>query len=161
MLFKEEDEQIEELKENDSTIKRDKIFENGYDSIIYDNSDIDFKISSSYDTGKEFIDSLEHEIFYETIVGEIENSRFKELNELNEDGSFVRLNKIQINEVYSYVKQKLPQFPKVHIFSIVQEYFDINPNKFYESLSNTFKKELIEELRSNGNLRGKTNRPLF
>jgi hypothetical protein len=43
----------------------------------------------------------------------------------------------------------------------VQDYFDINSNKFYDSLSNTFKKELIEELRNGGSLKEKTGGPLF
>ena len=42
-----------------------------------------------------------------------------------------------------------------------KDYFDVNSNKFYDSLSNTFKKELIEELRDLGNLREKTKGPLF
>ena len=55
----------------------------------------------------------------------------------------------------------LPEFPRIHIFSTIQDYFDVNSNKFYDSLSNTFKKELIEELRDLGNLREKTKGPLF
>ena len=49
----------------------------------------------------------------------------------------------------------------MQMFSIVQDHFDINSNKFYDSLSNTFKKELIEELRDSGNIREKTGGPLF
>ena len=47
------------------------------------------------------------------------------------------------------------------MFSILQEYFDVNSNKFYDSLSNTFKKELVEELRADGYLEDKLGGPLF
>ena len=55
----------------------------------------------------------------------------------------------------------LPNLAKIHVFSTIQDYFDVNSNKFYDSLSNTFKKQLIEELRELGNLHEKSTGPLF
>ena len=77
------------------------------------------------------------------------------------EGSFKKLNKLQINEVYSFTAMQLPNFSRIKMFSILQEYFDVNSNKFYDSLSNTFKKELVEELRADGYLEDKLGGPLF
>ena len=49
--------------------------------------------------------------------------------------------------------------PKIEVFSIVTSIYDISPDKFYESLSNTFKTELITELKRRGYL--KNHKSLF
>ena len=159
-----EDENQEEPKnELDETnnLTHDKIFDNTYETTMYQGPDTNFTLSSQYNKGKDFIDSLEYEMSYDVVMGVLEKSPFISFNKPDEDGGYKKLNKMQINEVYSYVIMKLPKFPRVQIFSIVQDYFDVNSNKFYDSLSNTFKKELIEELRIDGNLREKTGGPLF
>lgn len=145
----------------ETTLPQDKIFDNSYESTAYTGPDTNFELSPSYNRGKDFIDSLEYDMSYEVVMGVLEKSPFIKLNQSDEEGTYRKLNKLQINEVYSYVSASLPKFPRVQIFSIVQDYFDINSNKFYDSLSNTFKKELIEELRSTGNMREKTGGPLF
>lgn len=165
MIF--EDENIPEEKpqkdelDQESTLGQDKIFDNNYESTAYQGPDTNFTLSSQYNKGKDFIDSLEYDMSYEVVMGVLEKSPFVKLNKPDAEGTYKKLNKMQINEVYSYVSASLPNFPRVQIFSIVQDYFDINSNKFYDSLSNTFKKELIEELRSTGNMREKTGGPLF
>ena len=159
-----EDENQEEPKnELDETnnLTHDKIFDNTYETTMYQGPDTNFTLSSQYNKGKDFIDSLEYEMSYDVVMDVLEKSPFTAFNKPDEDGGYKKLNKMQINEVYSYVIMKLPKFPRVQIFSIVQDYFDVNSNKFYDSLSNTFKKELIEELRIDGNLREKTGGPLF
>lgn len=145
----------------ETTLPQDKIFDNSYETTAYTGPDTNFELSSSYNKGKDFIDSLEYDMSYEVVMEVLEKSPFIKLNQSDEEGTYRKLNKMQINEVYSYVSASLPKFPRVQIFSIVQDYFDINSNKFYDSLSNTFKKELIEELRSTGNMREKTGGPLF
>ena len=35
---------------------------------------------------------------------------------------------------------------EIDLFSVLSDYFDVFPNKFYNSLSNKFKDELIKEL---------------
>ena len=147
--------------DRETTLPEDKIFDNSYESTAYTGPDTNFELSSSYNKGKDFIDSLEYDMSYEVVMEVLEKSPFIKLNQSDEEGTYRKLNKMQINEVYSYVSASLPKFPRVQIFSIVQDYFDINSNKFYDSLSNTFKKELIEELRSTGNMREKTGGPLF
>jgi len=161
-----EDENIEpkdENKENEETtdLQRDKIFNNNYESTAYQGPDTNFQLSSSYNKGKDFIDALEYDMSYEIIMDVLEKSPFDKYNKPDAEGNYKKLNKMQINEVYSYVAMRLPDFPRVQMFSIVQDHFDINSNKFYDSLSNTFKKELIEELRDSGNIREKTGGPLF
>lgn len=161
-----EDENIEpkdENRENEETsnLQQDKIFNNNYESTAYQGPDTNFQLSSSYNKGKDFIDALEYDMSYEVIMDVLEKSPFDKYNKPDAEGNFKKLNKMQINEVYSYVAMRLPDFPRVQMFSIVQDHFDINSNKFYDSLSNTFKKELIEELRDSGNIREKTGGPLF
>ena len=148
-------------REETSNLQQDKIFNNNYESTAYQGPDTNFQLSSSYNKGKDFIDALEYDMSYEVIMDVLEKSPFDKYNKPDAEGNYKKLNKMQINEVYSYVAMRLPSFPRVQMFSIVQDHFDINSNKFYDSLSNTFKKELIEELRNSGNIREKTGGPLF
>jgi len=163
-MFEDENKPEEPIKENENeenSVDRDKIFDNNFESSGYDGSGTNFNISSQYNTGPDFIDKLEYDMAWETIEGVINKSKLTKFNQPDKDGVYKKLNKLQINEVYSYVVMKLPSFPRVQVFSVLQDYFDINSSKFYDSLSNTFKKELIEELRSGGDLREKTGGPLF
>jgi hypothetical protein len=100
-------------------------------------------------------------MIYEVVSKFLDESEFTSYNKPDKEGNFKKLNKMQINEVYSYALSEFGGFPRVQLFSVVQDYFDINSNKFYDSLSNTFKKELIEELRNGGSLKEKTGGPLF
>ncbi len=168
-MFDEENKNIKEEKPNgeidpldrETTLPEDKIFDNSYESTAYTGPDTNFELSPTYNKGKDFIDALEYNMSYEVVMEVLEKSPFIKLNQADEEGTYRKLNKMQINEVYSYVSASLPNFPRVQIFSIVQDHFDVNSNKFYDSLSNTFKKELIEELRSTGSMKEKTGGPLF
>jgi hypothetical protein len=150
----------------DSTtnLQKDKIFNNNYESTEFDTSPIKFQMSSQYEggsSGTNLEDNIEGKMAFEHISSVLDQSKYSSLNKPDADGNYKKLNKLQINEVYSYVVMTLPEFPRIHVFSTIQDYFDVNSNKFYDSLSNTFKKELIEELRELGNLREKTRGPLF
>jgi hypothetical protein len=66
---------------------------------------------------------------------------------MTSDGVSKKLNKVQINKVFSYVITSLGKdYSRVDIFGVLSDYFDVFPNKFYNSLSNKFKDELITEL---------------
>ena len=145
-------------------LQKDKIFNNNYESTDFDTTPIKFTVSSQYEggsNGTNLEDNIEAKMAFEHISSVLAKSKYSELNKPDSEGNYRKLNKLQINEVYSFVVMTLPEFPRIHIFSTIQDYFDVNSNKFYDSLSNTFKKELIEELRDLGNLREKTNGPLF
>ena len=145
-----------------SNLNKDKIFNNNYEATEYDTRKISFQVAPAFaGSSSSPEERIEDDMSY-TIVSEVlNNSKFKNLNKPDKEGSYKKLNKLQINEVYSYVVMQLPNFPRIQLFSVVQEYFDVNSNKFYDSLSNTFKKELIEELRKIGYMREKTGGPLF
>jgi len=54
---------------------------------------------------------------------------------------------MDINRVYSHIIEKIGDgYTRVDLFSVISDYFDVFPNKFYNSLSNKFKDELIKEL---------------
>ena len=147
-----------------TNLQKDKIFNNNYESTDFDTTPIKFEVDSRYQGGSQgtnLEDNIEGKMAYKHISGVLERSKFSELNKPDAEGSYKKLNKLQINEVYSFVVMTLPEFPRIHVFSTIQDFFDVNSNKFYDSLSNTFKKELIEELRDLGNLREKTRGPLF
>jgi hypothetical protein len=60
---------------------------------------------------------------------------------------------MQINQVYGFVLNSLPGTErKIEIFSILSDYFDIHPSKFYSSLSNKYKNDLIIELDQSMNI---------
>jgi hypothetical protein len=51
-----------------------------------------------------------------------------------------------MNEVFGYISSNLINIRRIDIFSHLTDYFDIAPAKFYSSLSNKYKNELINEL---------------
>ena len=145
-------------------LQKDKIFNNNYESTDIDTTPIKFKVSEEYQGGSgnlSFEDRLEQDMAFEVISEILDNSKFTVYNKPDAEGSFKKLNKLQINEVYSFTAMKLPALSRIKMFSLLQDYFDVNSNKFYDSLSNTFKKELVEELRSDGYLHDKLGGPLF
>ena len=48
---------------------------------------------------------------------------------------------------YEFISEEMKaKHSLVDVFSELCDYFNVNPTKFYQSLSNKFKEELIEEL---------------
>lgn len=140
-----------------SRTKTDKIFDNTFEQ----NEGFDensgkptFTVSEQY--GKKY-ESAEEEIHYQMLFDEVDklirDSKYQKLNEIKEDGKIAKLNKIQINEIYSLVVRTIGhKFNRIEIFSTVSDYFDIFPTKFYNSLSNKYKEALIMELDSRMNI---------
>jgi hypothetical protein len=157
---KTDDENYDDELDRTSNLQEDKIFNNNYELTDIDTTPINFTPVNGYQSSLTE-ENIEYNMIYEVVSSFLEESEFTKYNQPDAEGNFKKLNKMQINEVYSYVLSEFSSFPKVQLFSVVQDYFDINSNKFYDSLSNTFKKELIEELRSGGSLKEKTGGPLF
>ena len=90
-------------------------------------------------------------------------SRFKIFNEVDELGKCNKLRKTDINEVYGYIIDEMQEkWSRIDIFSEMCVYFDIKPVKFYSSLSNVYKEDLIQELdRKTGILEKKNIKKLF
>ena len=142
-----------EQEHEDEALKRDKIFDNDYEQ-----TELEFT-STTFSIDESFREKTIDEKIDENVVGEavksilIEAEKLKKFLIKNEKGEFSKINKSDINEIYSHVTSELKGHPKVEIFSVLTEYYDISPEKFYESLSNTFKTELIIELRNRGYLK--------
>lgn len=128
-----------------SRTKRDKIFDNKFDEIEYESQPITFKVNSGYEADAAVDDVIHDSILFEKVEALIANSKFAEYavyDGENED----RMGKSIINEIYLYVSQNVNEYTKTEIFSVLSDYLDIAPNKFYNSLSNLAKEELILEL---------------
>lgn len=165
-MFKDEKEPEKIQPEKDeldeyTNLQKDKIFNNTYESSGVSTAKISFNVSPQYSSTTNIEDSIEQKMAWRIVSELLDKSQFKELNKPDKEGNYKKLNKLQINEVYSFIVMQIPKFSRIQIFSVVQEYFDVNSNKFYDSLSNTFKKELIEELRTVGYMKEKTDGPLF
>jgi hypothetical protein len=90
-------------------------------------------------------------IHYDMIANKIHDlislSRFKEFNDVDDLGRCKKLKKTDINNVYGYIVDEMKSnFSRIDIFSEMCVYFDIKPDKFYSSLSNVYKEDLIQEL---------------
>jgi hypothetical protein len=142
-----------EEDENESGIKKDKIFENDFESSEFELPSTKFTVEHSY--REKSLEEKIDESFVKVSVEHIlqTNEKFRKYSTPNEDGEYPKINKSEINEVYSYIVNELPKLPKIEIFSILTEFYDISSEKFYESLSNTFKTQLIIELRNRGYLK--------
>ncbi len=140
-------------EEKEEELFRDKIFDNEFEQTELDTSEKKFSIDSNF--AEKTLDEKIDESMFNREVTEFINSAFrlKSLNTLKEDGTFPKINKSEINEIYRTVTENLTHIPKIEVFSIVTTIYDISPEKFYESLSNTFKTELINELKTRGYLK--------
>lgn len=129
-------------------MNRDKIFENNFDSPDFEiNPNMSFELDSSFkDTLDEDI-KIHYEMISNKIHKLIEVSRFKQFNDVDDLGRCKKLKKSDINDVYGYIVDEMKaKFSRIDIFSEMCVYFDIKPDKFYSSLSNVYKEDLIQEL---------------
>lgn len=129
-------------------IERDKIFDNNFDSPEFE---ILPNFSFEIDPGWTDTRDEEDKMHYDSIAAEIHqliiHSKFKMFNEIDEHGRSLKLKKIEINDVYGYLIEDLKKrYSRIDLFSEISRYFNIEPGKFYSSLSNAHKEELIEEL---------------
>lgn len=127
--------------------EKDKIFNNTYGEQDVISQPISFKISPRCETNKDTDEQMHYDLLFEKLDNLIRGSEFEHLNEVTENGISKKLNKVQINKVFFYVIDNVGNdYSRVDLFSVISDYFDVFPNKFYNSLSNKFKDELIKEL---------------
>ncbi len=127
--------------------KLDKIFDNTYEEKEFDSSNMTFKPDPAFSESGDPETEIHYNILFDEINALIQDSEFKKYNELDINGKTLKLNKVQINELYRYIITNISVgYRKMEIFSVLSEYFDIYPNKFYASLSNVYKNELLQEL---------------
>ena len=129
--------------------KRDKIFDNTFeDGGDFElNGTISFNLNPQYTDNRDEEDKIESEQIRNKIHELIETSRFKKFNEVDEFQQITKLRKLDINEVYGFMYDELStKFSIIDLFSELCDYFNINPTKFYSSLSNKYKEALIQEL---------------
>jgi hypothetical protein len=138
---------------------RDKIFDNTFEDTEFEmDPSFSFNIAASYTDDRDEEDKIETGIIVKKIHELIESSRFKKFNDINEFEQTVKLKKIEINEIYEYISDELRKNHSIiEIFSELCDYFNINPSKFYQSLGNKFKEELIEALDRKTNVLKKKN----
>lgn len=149
---------MEKNNENISNLKIDKIFDNTYGDIDYDNfSKVDFIVDSNFHSYENLQDDLQDILIFKKIHELIENSKFSVKHLTGKKTKHRRLNKFEINEVYEYISNNLTNVRKIDIFSHLTDYFDITSTKFYSSLSNLYKNELINELDKITNILEKKN----
>lgn len=128
-------------------MNEDKIFNNSFGEQNLGTNKINFVIASSYLDNLDSDDRVHYELLFKIIDDIIKGSEYEHLNEVTENGVIKKLNKIQINKVFMHIIEKIGnKYTRIEIFSVLSDYFDVFPNKFYNSLSNKFKDELIKEL---------------
>ena len=128
-------------------MQNDKIFNNSYGDYDPSESKISFNVAPTYGDDMDPDDRMHYELLFKKIDNLIKGSEFEHLNEATPDGVIKKLNKVQINKVYFYIIENLgTSYTRIDLFAVISDYFDVFPNKFYNSLSNKFKDELIKEL---------------
>lgn len=128
-------------------MEEDKIFNNSYGTQDLTDTKIVFKVAPSYEDSMDFDDRMHYDLLFEKVDMLIKGSEFEHLNEMTQGGVAKKLNKVQINKVFLYIIQNIDDdYSRIDVFSVLSDYFDVFPNKFYNSLSNKFKDELINEL---------------
>jgi len=139
--------------------KRDKIFDNKFEEQEYEfDSSMTFAIAPSYTDDRDEEDKIVEDIIMDRVHDLVTNSRFKKFNELDEFNQSKKLKKIDINDIYDFMNGELcREHSMIVVFSVLCDYFNINPSKFYSSLGNKFKEDLITELDKKSGILGKRN----
>jgi ferritin-like protein len=110
-------------------------------------SNMSFEVDSSFKDEMDEDIKIHYDMIANKIHKLIELSRFKQFNEVDDLGRCKKLKKSDINDVYGYIVDEMKaKFSRIDIFSEMCVYFDIKPDKFYSSLSNVYKEDLIQEL---------------
>jgi hypothetical protein len=127
--------------------KVDKIFHNTYGDIDHENyGKVSFSVDSSFHSYDNPEEKLQDRLLFQQIHALIESSKFSVHNLIDENMKHRKLNKLEMNEVFGFVSVAMINTRRIDIFSHLTDYFDIAPAKFYSSLSNKYKNELINEL---------------
>jgi len=144
--------------------KRDKIFDNKFEESEFElDTSISFEISPQYSDDRDEEEKIESEIIMTRIHELVSKSEFSKFNVIDEFQQTKKLKKIDINNVYEYINKEMwAKHSMVNVFSELCEYFNVNPTKFYSSLGNKFKEDLIIELdKTTGVLKRKNINRLF
>ena len=125
-----------------------KIIDNTYHSTEIDTRPQKFAIDQTFMENKSEEEKIHFNLLFEKIHEIIlASEKFSQFNKIQEKtGKIRKLNKIEVNEVYSFVINRLPDYERMDIFSVLSEYFDIDYVRCFNTLSNLFKEQLISEL---------------
>ena len=128
--------------------KRDKIFDNTFEETEYEyDTSMSFALSPRVVDNRSEEDKIETKLIADEIHNLIINSRFKKFNVVDEFQQVTKLRKLDINEVYGFIFDEMSEkYSLIDLFSELCDYFNINPTKFYSSLSNKYKEDLIHAL---------------
>ena len=154
-MIDEDELEIDNTSEEDEPFFKDKIFDNQFEQTELDTTEKTFQVDSSF-----LEKTLDEKIDEQMISGQIKdlllgNERYNRFNIKTEEGTFPKINKSDINEIYRHILDSIPGVPIIEAFSVITSIYDISPEKFYESLSNTFKTDLISELKNRGFLKNR------
>jgi len=139
--------------------KRDKIFDNKFEDQEYEfDANMSFEVAPAFTDNRDEEDKIEEDIIMDKVHELVSNSKFKKFNVLDEFNQTTKLKKIDINDVYDFMNDSLCRnHSMIAVFSVLCDYFNINPTKFYSSLGNKFKEDLITELDKSTGVLGKRN----
>lgn len=130
----------------------DKIFDNSFEESGYDGRSVNWKADPVWGGGGDQESSIVDQMLMKEIDDLIRSSKYKKWNKPAKDGKIPKLTKVQIGEVYAYISDKIEDYNVIEIFAVTSEYFDIQGAKFYNSLSNAHKDELMRELDKRTNI---------
>ncbi len=125
----------------------DKIFNNTFGEQDLSENKVNFVLAPTFGDNMDPDDKIHYDLLFTKLDELIKGSEYEHLNEVTKSGVIKKLNKVQINKVFCYVIEHIgSSYSRIDLFSVLSDYFDVFPNKFYNSLSNKYKDELIKEL---------------
>jgi ferritin-like protein len=126
----------------------DKIFQNNFEAGEFEvDSNMSFEIESDFRGSMDEEDRIHYDMIAKEIHDLIQASRFKTFNDVDDLGRCNKLKKADINDIYGYITgEMIRKYGRIDIFSELCVYFDIKADKFYSSLANVYKEDLIQEL---------------
>lgn len=131
--------------------RKDKIFDNNYESTEIDSSKTSFKIDSSVkESGID--DKLDSELIEDKLRGVLESSDWA-MSIITREKIATNINKRELDQVFTLLLAAVGQESSVEVFAYLSDRIEAKGEKIYEMLSNKHKQILHECLRERGYLK--------
>lgn len=139
------------MQKDSENIKRDRIFDNNFESTEIDSSKTSFKVDSS--VREEGIDEkLDSELIEDKLKRLLEATDWA-MEIITREKVATNINKRELNRIFTHLIEGVGQDASIEVFAYIQDRIEAKGEKIYNMLSNDFKQLLHKHLRERGYLK--------
>jgi hypothetical protein len=139
------------MQKDSENIKRDRIFDNNFESTEIDSSKASFKVDSS--VREQGIDEkLDSELIEDKLKRLLEECDWA-MEIISREKVATNINKRELNRIFEHLTAGVGLDASIEIFAYLQDRIEAKGEKIYDMLSNEFKQTLHKHLKERGYLK--------